>query len=88
MTACCSNTNASGMSTFNFSKNEEVRSQVNYAGVTNKSQMDDLLTNSTILCSDHLEESCFEAQQKVPANFGTTMRSRLKSGAVPSKPLS
>ena len=35
----CSNTDVSGVSIFNFPKNEEVRSQMDYACAANKSQV-------------------------------------------------
>ena len=41
-------------------------------------------TKYSVLCSDHFEGSCFKPQQKVAAQFGTAMRSRLKPGAEPS----
>ena len=39
---------------------------------------------SSVLCSDHFEESCYESQQKVTAQFEIAMRNHLKLDAVPA----
>ena len=61
----------------------------------NKSQMDCyyiyiyiyIYAKSSVLCSNHFVESCFEAQPKFVAQFGIAMRSGLKSSDVLSKHL-
>ena len=79
--AGCSNTNADGVSLYNFLKDEALRSQ--WIKQVQRFRAEWTATSYSVLCSKHFNDDCFGPDSKIAATFGMQKAKRLKSGAVP-----
>ena len=80
--AGCSNTNADGVSLYNFPKDEALRSQ--WIKQVQRFRAEWTATSYSVLCSKHFNDHCFGPDSKIAATFGMQKAKRLKSGAVPT----
>ena len=82
MAACCSSTNADGISLFGFPKDAALRAL--WVKQVQWTRAKWTVTKYSVLCSKHFEEDCFETEASVASQFGIHKTRRLKPAAVPS----
>ena len=80
--AGCSNTTKEGYSLFKFPRDPNLRRQ--WAKQICRTRAEWTPTESSVLCSTHFTEDCFELNTAIAATFGMKIKRRLKPDAIPT----
>ena len=81
--AGCSRTHSDGVSLFKFPK-DPPRRQEWTKQVKRTRDLWDGPSDTSVLCSKHFDDSCFEPASSIAAKAGIKLRARLKPDAVPT----
>lgn len=80
--AWCSNTHSDGVSLFRFPRDPVLKEQ--WVKQVQRTRAQWKPSESSVLCSKHFTDDCFEVAYDLATQFGIKKTRKLKPGAVPS----